>query len=190
VLYCHVSDGWYGSVHFLLIALIHLWLMETIMNVKKIFKTLGWCQVADWLVPPGLLGSASTVEEANSYRALNQIFSYGFMPFVAGMAYVLILGKIFPFVKHLINDTNMMNCYAIFFLAMVIGLSANLFHKVFKMFRASGEAMAGKKENTMKPYGLTTHNEHLQESALLDIVHHTFSSSSLQSQKERSVEKT
>lgn len=164
------------------------------MNVKNFLKTLAWCPLADLLIPQSMLSRESTPEEKDVHHALHQVFSYGFMPCLAGMAYLLILGKIFPFVYHLINDTSMMDWYMFFFTMIATGFMINFGHKTFKLLKSSGTALSQKNQEVaiaIKSHGLTTHNEHLQEAALLDIVHHTFGSATTHNQhkSEHGVEK-
>lgn len=154
------------------------------MNWRKIINTIFWTQTGDWFVSSQDLANCSLAEQRECQRILRNFIGLGFAPLLSSLAYVLVLCELFPFIKHLVNDTKIIDW-------MMAGFMLNAgFHLICLIFSIKSYANQVSTSQTVDTsthgdmtdscvqqknhHGLTIHNAHLDESNLKAVLQNTF----------------
>lgn len=160
------------------------------MNMRKVINTIFWTRIGQWFISDKDLDNCALPEERECYRTLRNFFGLGFAPLVASMAYLLIGCEVFPLVKHLVNDTKMIDWvmagfvvnagFHLICLILSIKAYANRVlgnHTSMQSQRVENTKQDDVTNRGIEPksvHGLTIHNTHLHESNLKAVLQSTF----------------
>lgn len=98
------------------------------MNMRKVISYIFWTPAGKFFFSDKELENCPIAEERACYHALHKFFALGFAPLLASMAYILVACELFPFVKHLVNDTQIMDW-------VMAGFAINAFFHLFGLMK-------------------------------------------------------